>query len=126
MPNLNKIMLIGHLGKDAESKVLPSGHVVTNFSLATTEHWKDKSGDKQERTTWHRVEVWGKAAEWCATWTKGQAVYVEGKILTDEYVSKKSGEKMTTTKVRAEQVQSLQKRESEAHAPMPAADDIPF
>jgi single-strand DNA-binding protein len=98
---LNKATLIGHLGKDPESRFTPSGDQVVTFSLATSEKWTDKAGEKQERTSWHRVEVWGKQSKFCGdVFVKGSLVYVEGKIQYDEW--EKDGVKRTSTKIRAD------------------------
>lgn len=89
MGSVNKVILVGNLGRDAELRYTPGGAAVANFSVATTEKWTDKSGTPQERTEWHRVDQWGKQAENLAEYlTKGKQVYVEGRIQTDEYTDK--------------------------------------
>jgi single-strand DNA-binding protein len=100
MASLNKIQLIGNLGMDPEVVYMPSGDPLAKFSLATTETWKDKSGDKQEKTQWHRVEVWGKLAETVRDYcTKGKQVYLEGQMTYEEYADK-DGNKKTSAKVK--------------------------
>jgi single-strand DNA-binding protein len=98
---LNKAVLIGRLGKDPEIRHTPGGDSVVTFGLATSEKWTDKAGEKQERTSWHRVEVWGKQAKFCGeVFVKGSLVYVEGKIQYDEW--EKDGVKKNSTKIRAD------------------------
>jgi single-strand DNA-binding protein len=83
MASVNKVVLIGNLGRDPEVRYLPSGDAVANFSLATTETWKDKNGQKKEDTQWHQVEVFGKTAEIVKEYcSKGKQVYIEGSIAT--------------------------------------------
>ena len=105
---VNKVILIGNLGKDPEVRYTPGGQAVANFSLATNESWTDKSGQKQERTEWHRIVVWGKVAELCGEYlSKGRQVYLEGKLQTREW-NNKEGVKQQTTEVVASQVTFLQ------------------
>jgi len=100
MASVNKVILIGNLGKDPEVRYMQSGEPVANFSLATNEAWTDKSGQKQERTEWHRVEVFGKPAQVVRDYlTKGRQVYIEGSIRYDEWTDK-DGNKQKMTKVR--------------------------
>jgi single-strand DNA-binding protein len=132
---INKVIAIGNLGKDPETKYLPSGAAVCNFSIAVSENWKDKqTGEQKERTEWINVEVWGNSAEACQKYlNKGSQCYIEGKLQTDMW--EKDGEKKYRTKVRADSVQFLGsagagKRNASAPA-APAADqkfddDIPF
>jgi single-strand DNA-binding protein len=97
--SLNKVTLIGHLGRDPEMRFMPSGSAVANFSIATTESWKDKDGNKEERTEWHRIVVYGKLAEICNQYlSKGRQVYVEGRLQTKEWEDR-DGNKRTTTEV---------------------------
>ena len=101
---LNKVMLIGNLGKDPEVRYTPGGQAVANFTIATNESWTDKQGQKQERTEWHRIVVWGKVAELCGEYlSKGRQVYVEGRLQTREW-NNKEGQKQYTTEVVANQV----------------------
>lgn len=130
MPNLNRALLIGHLGRDAEVRYTNNGAAVCNFSLATTDKWT-KDGQKHERTEWHNVVLFGKQAESLAQYlTKGKAVYVEGSIQTDEYTDK-DGNKRKTTKIKADRVQLMgggEKRDTPAadHSAPVTDDDCPF
>ena len=104
---VNKVILIGNLGKDPEVRFTPSGAAVSNFNIATNESWTDKSGQKQERTEWHRIVVWGKLAELCGEYLKkGRQCYVEGRLQTREWTDKE-GTKNYTTEVVAQTVQFL-------------------
>jgi single-strand DNA-binding protein len=86
---VNKVILIGHLGADPDMRYTPSGAGVCELRVATSESWKDKNGQRQERTEWHRVVVWGKTAEICAKYlAKGRQVYIEGRIQTRSYDDK--------------------------------------
>ncbi len=99
MASVNKVILIGNLGRDPELRYTASGQGVTNFTLATNERWRDKDGNNQERTEWHRIVVWGKSAENCAQYLqKGRSVYVEGRLQTREWEDK-DGNKRSTTEV---------------------------
>jgi len=105
--SLNKVMIIGRLGQDPEMKYTPSGAAVCNFSVATSESWTDKSGQKQEKTEWHRIVVWGKLAELCNQYlAKGRQAYIEGKMQTRSW-DDKDGNKKYTTEVQALTVQFL-------------------
>ncbi len=100
MASVNKVILIGNLGKDPEIRYMQSGDPVANFSLATSEQWTDKGGQKQERTEWHRVEVFGKTAQVVRDYCqKGKQVYIEGSIRYDEWTDKE-GNKKYMTKIR--------------------------
>jgi single-strand DNA-binding protein len=102
---LNKVMIIGNLGQDPELKTI-NGKSVCNFSVATSEKWTDKQGQKQEKTEWHRVTVWDKIAENCAKYlAKGKKVYVEGKLQTRSW--EKDGQKHYATDISANTVQFL-------------------
>lgn len=97
MAGINKVILIGNLGRDPEVRYTPSGQAVANFTVATNEAWTDKAGQKQERTEWHRVVVWGKAAENCGEYlSKGRQVYVEGRLQTREWTNKEGAKQFTT------------------------------
>jgi single-strand DNA-binding protein len=99
MASVNRVILIGNLGRDPEIRYTQGGEPIANFSLATNEAWTDKSGQKQERTEWHRVEVFGKPAQVVRDYlTKGRQVYVEGSIRYDEWTDK-DGNKRNTTKI---------------------------
>ena len=104
MAGVNKAILIGNLGRDPELRHTQSGQAVVNFSIATSENWTDKSGEKQERTEWHRIVAWGKTGELCAQYlSKGRTVYVEGRIQTREWEDRE-GQKRTTTEINAQTV----------------------
>ncbi len=104
--SLNKVMVIGRLGQKPESKVLQGGATVANFSVATTESWKDKSGAKQEKTEWHRIVAWGKTAELVVKYLdKGRQVYIEGKLQTRSWED--NGVKKYATEIVANNVQFL-------------------
>ncbi|HEU5060321.1 MAG TPA: single-stranded DNA-binding protein [Kofleriaceae bacterium] len=104
---INKVILIGNLGNDPEMRHTPNGAGVCEFRLATNEAWTDKQGQRQERTEWHRVVVWGKKAEVCSKYlSKGRQVYVEGRLRTRSWEDKE-GNKRYTTEVIANDVQFL-------------------
>ena len=104
MGSVNKVILVGNLGRDAEVRYTPGGAAVARFSIATTEVWNDKSGQRQERTEWHNIDLWGKQAESLSEYlVKGKQVYIEGRLQTDEYTDKE-GQKKKSTKVRCERV----------------------
>jgi single-strand DNA-binding protein len=90
--SLNKVMLIGNLGKDPELRYTTSGVAVATFTLATNESWRDQDGNTQERTEWHNIVAWRKLAEICGEWLKkGKKIYLEGRIQTRSYDDKNSG-----------------------------------
>ena len=106
MRGVNKVILIGTLGKDPETKYFQDGTAVCNFSVATSESWKDKQGQRQEKTEWHRVTAFRKLAEICGQYLgKGAKVYVEGKLQTRSY--EKNGQTLYVTEIVAEEVQFL-------------------
>lgn len=133
--SLNKVMLIGHLGQDPELRHTQGGTAVCNFSLATTERWKDKSGEKQERTEWHRCVAWGKPGEVLAKYlTKGSQVYIEGSLETKQWEDK-DGNKRYTTEIKVRDFtflgggkSSADSRRSGSHDPSPlrAGDDLGY
>lgn len=97
MASVNKVILVGNLGRDPETRYMPDGGAITNVSIATTATWKDKSGEKQEQTEWHRVAFFGKLAEIAGEYLKkGSQVYVEGKLRTRKWQDKDGVEKYTT------------------------------
>lgn len=105
--SVNKVILVGRLGQNPEMRYTPSGAAVANFSVATNETWVDKSGQKQERTEWHRIVVWGKTAELCNQYlAKGRQVYVEGRLQTRQWQDK-DGQTKYTTEVQAQTIQFL-------------------
>lgn len=102
--SLNKVILIGHLGKDCELRYTHGGDAVSTLSLATSEAWNDKSGQRQERTEWHRIVLWGKAAENLSQYlSKGKQIYVEGRIQTKQWEDRE-GNKRYTTEIRGDRV----------------------
>jgi single-strand DNA-binding protein len=148
---VNKAILIGNLGADPEVRFTPGGQPVANFRIATSESWTDKSGQKQERTEWHRIVVWGKLAELCGEYlAKGRQCFVEGRLQTREWTDKEN-RKNYTTEVVANNVVFLGARDpaaaggyrakprngseeyaappmgpEEVASPAAAEDDIPF
>lgn len=105
--SINKVIILGRLGKDPELKYTPSGAAVCNFTVATSETWADKSGQKQEKTEWHRIVVWGKLGELCNQYlSKGRQVFVEGKIQTRSW-DDQNGQKKYLTEINATNVQFL-------------------
>lgn len=140
--SVNKVILVGNLGKDPEVRFTQTGSAVANFSIATTEQWNDRDGKRQERTEWHNIVVWGKQGERCGQYlAKGRQVYVEGSIRTRSY-DDKTGTKRYVTEIVAQRVQFLgggggtrlaQEMDSGATAEdmagggmPPADDDVPF
>ncbi len=104
---VNKVILIGNLGRDPELRYTQSGQAVANFTLATTETWNKKEGGREERTEWHRIVAWGRTAELCAQYlAKGRTVYVEGRLQTREWENRE-GQKQRTTEIVALTVQFL-------------------
>ncbi|MBI4482469.1 MAG: single-stranded DNA-binding protein [Acidobacteria bacterium] len=138
---VNKVILVGRLGRDPELRYTPGGSPVANFSVATNEVWTDKNGQRQERTEWHNIVAWNKLAEICSQYlVKGRLVYIEGRLQTREW-DDKDGNKRRTTEVVANNMQILEpKGEARASAvTAPAAagsappsdveitnEDIPF
>jgi len=109
---LNKVILIGNLGRDPEVRYTPGGLAVANFSMATSETWTNKEGEKETRTEWHRIVAWGKLGEICGEYlSKGKQVYIEGRIQTREWEDKE-GNKRYTTEIIALQMLMLGSRES--------------
>ena len=124
--SVNKVILVGRLGKDPEARNTPGGAMVVNFTLATSETWTDKQGQKQEKTEWHRIVVWGRSAEICNQYlTKGKQVYIEGKIQTRQWQDKDGATKYTT-EINASSVQFLGGASSERGAPSPSAPNEAF
>ncbi len=110
MASVNKVILIGNLGADPEVRYMPSGDAITNIRLATTDVWKDKNGDKQERTEWHRVAFFGKLAEIAGEYLKkGSQVYIEGRLQTRKWQDK-DGQDRYTTEIVADRMQMLGSR----------------
>jgi single-strand DNA-binding protein len=155
MGSVNKVILVGNLGADPELKYTPSNRPLCNLSIATNEVFKDKSGQRQERTEWHRVTVWGEQAESCSKFlAKGRSVYIEGRLQTRSWEDKTDGKKRYSTDIVADRVVFLggaggeggarkgggrpwgdessssapagAASEPEGHGPPPSDDDIPF
>jgi len=107
MASVNKSIIIGALGRDPEIRYMPNGDAICNISVATSESWKDKNGEKQERTEWHRVSMFGKLAEIAGEYLKkGASVYLEGKLQTRKWTDKDGAEKYTT-EIIADRMQML-------------------
>lgn len=105
---LNKVMLIGNLGRDPEVRSTPSGQPVASFSLATNRRWKDRDGNRQEQTEWHNIVVWGRQAEIAGQYlAKGRQIYVEGRLQTRSWEDKQSGEKKYRTEIVCDNFQML-------------------
>jgi single-strand DNA-binding protein len=134
---VNKVILVGRLGADPEVRYTPDGAMVTTFRLATDEQWKDKSGERTQRTEWHRVVAFRKLAEICGSYlSKGRLVYVEGRLQTRSWEDKE-GQKRFTTEIVASNMQILDRGPSkdagtDERVPGPADmeqtsdDDVPF
>ena len=112
---INKVILVGRLGKDPEIRSTPGGQTVAKFTMATDEKFTDKSGEKQERTEWHNIVAWARLAEICGQYLrKGSLVYIEGSIRTDSWEDKESGQKRYRTEIIAREMKMLdRKRDSE-------------
>jgi single-strand DNA-binding protein len=109
--SVNKVILVGRLGKDPEIRSTPSGATVAKFSLATDERFTDKSGERQERTEWHNIVAWNKLADICGQYLKkGKLVYIEGSIRTDSWDDKESGQKKYRTEIIANTMRMLDKK----------------
>jgi single-strand DNA-binding protein len=107
MASVNKVILVGNLGRDPEVRFMPNGEAVCNFSIATTDTWKDKSGAKQERTEWHAIVMYRKLAEIAGEYLKkGSTVYVEGRLQTRKWQTKE-GQDRYTTEIISDQMQML-------------------
>lgn len=112
MASVNKVILVGNLGRDPEVRYMPSGDAMANLNIATTDTWKDKGGEKQERTEWHRVVMFGKQAEIAGEYLKkGSQVYIEGRLQTRKWTDKSNIERYTTEIV-ADRMQMLGSRSS--------------
>lgn len=107
MASVNKVILVGNLGRDPEMRYLPSGEAVANLAIATTDKYKDKTGQMVEQTEWHRVSFFGRTAEVCGQYLKkGSQIYVEGSIRTRKYTDKEGVEKYAT-EIRGDRMQML-------------------
>lgn len=139
MSSVNKAILVGYLGRDPEVRYTPSGTAVANFTIATTENWTNKEGQKESHTEWHRIVAWGRLGEICGEYlSKGRLVYIEGRIKTNEWEDQE-GNKRQTKEIVATNMTMLGPRgaaepiseETSAPVPEPAVkepteDDIPF
>ena len=111
MASVNKVILIGNLGRDPETRYTTGGDAVTNLNIATTDTWKDKNGEKQEKTEWHRVVLFGRQAEVAGEYLKkGSQVYIEGQLRTRKYQDKETGKDRYSTEIRADRMQMLGSR----------------
>lgn len=144
MASVNKVILVGNLGRDPEMHYSPSGDAICNFSIATTDSWKDKSGEKQQRTEWHNISMFGKLAEIAAEYLKkGSSVYIEGRIQTQKWMDKQTEEEKQRTQIVADRMQMLGGKSETSEARHPSVtkpesnkqkadafegfeDDIPF
>src|ERR1700737_3719083 len=145
--SVNKVILVGRLGRDPETRFTPNGQAVCNFSLATDESYKDRAGERQKRTQWHRIVLWGKLAELAQQYLKkGSLIYIEGRIQSRQW-DDREGQKRTSFEIVANAMKFLGARgeaaaaagasaDAEAHVPAPAEEvgpspeisdeDIPF
>lgn len=135
---VNKVILVGRLGKDPETRYTSSGQAVCNFTMATDETYKDRAGERQKRTEWHRIVVWAKQAEIAQQYLrKGSLIYLEGRIQTRQW-DDKEGQKRTTTEIVANNFRMLGGRgeggagapasgmgDADSHAPAPGMDEAP-
>jgi single-strand DNA-binding protein len=138
--SLNKVMLIGNLGRDPELRYTTSGVAVATFGLATNESWRDQDGNVQEKTEWHNIVAWRKLAEICGEWLKkGKKVYVEGRLQTRSYDDRNTGTKKYMTEIVADSIIMLDSRGTTSEGgPPPSSpatasskkettdDDLPF
>lgn len=131
MASVNRVILVGNLGRDPEMRYMPSGEAIANFSIATTDTWKDKQGQKQERTEWHRISMFGKLAEIAGEYLKkGAPVYIEGRLQTQKWVDKDTQEERQRTEIVADRMQMLGGKGSnddstQPSSPQTSAQDVP-
>ena len=124
MLGVNKVILIGNLGKDPELRYTPSGQPTASFSLATTERWNDKNGQRQERTEWHNIVAWGKLAEQCNQFlTKGRLVYIEGRLRLRTWEGQ-DGKTRARNEIIAEKVKFLDRQGAPAATGEAKPDDV--
>lgn len=120
MPSVNKVILMGNLGRDPEVRFMPNGDAVCNFSIATTDSWKDKAGERQEKTEWHNIVMYRRLAEIAGEYLKkGRPVYLEGRLQTRKWQTKE-GQDRYTTEIIADSMQMLGGRDG-----APAQDSQP-
>jgi single-strand DNA-binding protein len=125
MPSLNRVQLIGRLGRDPETRETPTGRKVANFSLAVDRRWRTETGEMKKDTDWFNVEAWGHLGEICQQYLKkGRLVYVEGRLRADQY--EHEGEKRTSTKVVALQMQMLERKRGEEEVIPPSSEEEEF
>jgi len=134
--SVNKVIIVGNLGKDPESRFTPQGTAVTSFSVATNESWKNQNGEIVEHTEWHRIELFGKRAETANEYMrKGHTVYIEGRLKTDEWEDKETGQKRRATKIQCDNFTMLGRRSDssqrntstqDSSAVDQDGDDLPF
>ena len=137
---VNKVMLVGRLGKDPEVRYTPDGTMVATFTMATNEQWRDKNGEKVEKTEWHRIVTYRRLAEICGSYlSKGSLVYIEGRLQTRSWEDK-DGNKRSTTEIVAQNMQMLDSKGKDSGenpkasggrpfspaSEMPGDDDVPF
>lgn len=121
MASVNKVILIGNLGRDPEVRFMPNGDAVCNFSIATTESWKDKAGQKQEKTEWHNIVMYRKLAEIAGEYLKkGRQVYLEGRLQTRKWQDKDNNDRYTT-EIIADQMQMLGGKDSNQESGAPSS-----
>jgi len=126
MAGVNKVILIGNLGADPELKYTPSGKAVANFRIAVTESWVNKDGEREDRTEWHRIVVWGKLAEVCGEYLhKGKQVYIEGKLQTRSWEDR-DGNTRYTTEINAYTMQMLGSAGRSDDSGLVMEEKIPF
>ena len=124
MPSVNKVILLGNLGRDPELRFMPNGDAVCNFSIATTDSWKDKAGEKQERTECHNIVMYRKLAEIAGEYLKkGSSIYVEGRLQTRKWQTKE-GQDRYTTEVIADSMQMLGGRGSASQSDKPSDENF--
>ena len=122
MASVNKVILVGNLGRDPEVRYMPNGDAVANYSIATTETWKDKNGMRQEKTEWHNIVMYRRLAEIAGEYLKkGSSVYIEGRLQTRKWQDKQGNDRYTTEIV-ADQLQMLGGRNSNAAGQTPGQD----
>lgn len=127
MKSVNKVLLIGNVGADPETKYSPSGTAVSKFNLATNERYKDKSGEWNDRTQWHSIVTWDKLAEIVSQYVKkGSKIYIEGRIQNSSWEDKQTGEKKYKTEIVANDIVLLSGKESSPQSAPIDDGDIPF
>lgn len=126
MPSVNKVILMGNLGRDPEVRFMPNGDAVCNFSIATTDSWKDKAGEKQEKTEWHNIVMYRRLAEIAGEYLKkGRPVYIEGRLQTRKWQTKE-GQDRYTTEIIADSMQMLGGRDDNSSSQSSASQKDDF